>query len=165
MEKENIYDLIKKGLISLSINELYDLTQDLFDEKYNVPLVINQKFIDGQRWELWSLEPKNSSDKITIINFLEGLRKVKNLCKDETLHIDKIKGDIHLCSLDSRHYSNDGEIIATLGLHSGEYGNDLYIKKGDGNTYVSISEIVQPSLEEIMFPHMGPNIRSFKRFK
>jgi len=162
MKDQELFELRKKGYLEFNTpKETVKKLEDIIKGS-QIPLVAGYKDFDPD-WKVVYLNPQETSDKLTIENFLEGLRKVKNYL-EESRKFEDMKKDFYgmmvykgeaLCDLE------EGALI--LNLFIGEKRGDssrnyaLYITQGKNNTYNAKAKISVSKFEQIMEDHSGPN--------
>jgi len=162
MENQELFELRKKGFLEFKAPEPLILKLEDIIKGSQVPLVAGYKDFDPD-WKVVYLRPQEISDKLTIDNFLEGLRKVKNYM-EESRKFEDMKQDFYgmiiykgeaLCDLE------EGNLILNLFI-GGKRGDSsrnyaLYITQGKDNTYNAKANISVPKFEQIIERHLGPN--------
>ncbi len=164
MKEQELFELRKKGYLEFKAPKPLILKLEDIIKGSQIPLVAGYKDFDPD-WKVVYLDPQEPSDKLTIENFLEGLRKVKNYMEElKQRKFEDMKQDFYgmivykgeaLCDLE------EGDII--LNLFIGEKRGDssrnyvLYITQGKDNTYNAKAKISVSKFEEIIEKHLGPN--------
>lgn len=163
MNDNKLFELRKKRVLQFdSIVDLNSKVNEIMADPLKITVVVGFTKISHNpeaSWEVHYLKPHEKSDELTVMNYLEGLRKVEQEFVHRKDCIRNFKGILVFDGLESFHYSNESSPFMMVGIGDGnytKYGLDIYLKK---NAYHAMSRQENSFLflEKTMERHLGPN--------
>ena len=163
MKNQELFELRKKGYLKFNTpKETIAKLEDIIKGS-QIPLVAGYKDFDPKEWKVVYIDPQELSDKLTIENFLEGLRKVKDNI-EELKRFEDMKQDFHGIinyeGVERFHYSEKGTCILSLFVNEKKDSSRnyaLYVTIGKNQTYKAKTTFSTSKFEKIMEKHLGPN--------
>lgn len=156
-----------------SPEEIYVLARSFLTKKYLVPMLQPDESDVLAPMRVKLLKPKSNIDKLTVQNYMEGLRR---LAQDQEYQgilrsewgLEDFLGSIYIFNPSLRPMSQEGNLILSIetGLNKNRFPNanqditflNIYsIKNGKGFVYTSESDLVQSPIKMIMGDHLGPS--------
>jgi hypothetical protein len=162
-EKQELYDL--RGIRCHEFDDLprmLEFVEQLLPDPMNVPLVCGYRDFSPENWKVRTLAPYDQSSRLTLENFLEGLRAVERMGKKEAVS-KGFHGMVHMPGLEGCFRDEHGQeflnlFVGTKGSRT--YSCNLAWAHDDGREpysfYQATARIERPSFEKVMERYMGP---------
>lgn len=173
MENNEFLDLAFKDLKFDTVTNFKDKLEKIFERNLEIPLIGYSSF-DKTKYSIYKtigneekiLLPLTKSDKLTIENYIEGIKKAEEEYKSAPEWV-KFKGEIYLTgfedlnewSIDKRFFTATVQIKESL-----VYCLDLFLsttkipgRVNDRLGYAAESRMEETKFDKIMSPHIGPN--------
>lgn len=166
MNEQELFDLRKKGEFNFdAVSKLALFIENLLGEKRIFPLVVGYAdFNPTTNWRIEKLSPLNSADRLTIENYLLGLKELQKEANDQL----KLSTRLFYEGVDTMHYSNwDSQILTAYArdVRNPSQTFDLVLNlSSEGHSddqrvgYAAHSSIDETRLEKIAKRFVGPNV-------
>ncbi|MBR9705731.1 hypothetical protein GOV14_01730 [Candidatus Pacearchaeota archaeon] len=158
MNTRKLYELRKDRMtIQNSPDQFYEIATTIFKDckRVQVPLVFGPKDSGEDQWKVQYLSPKTVSDRLTIENFLEGVRIIRDEYSPELFRYFHSK--LIFEGVDSeKNIPNNTSLIDISLTNGGKASHNLSIIYSEHAYTARTTRDIQ-ALERAMKNHMGPN--------
>ena len=166
MKNEDLFQLRIKVIQDFTNpNDLVRTLDSLFDEKLNIPLIVGNRNFPQETWKVVPLVPSTTSDRLTVANFLEGLKQVQAAYAHNRIKETDFNAGLYFEGIDILHCGGQDTTILRVNLdryHLGLFLNHVKSAGDPRNTYGAASEREVMPLEQILEKYLGPN-RTYER--
>ena len=150
----------KKWLQKLPIAELRSKLEDLFGQQYLFPLVAGYKEQGKENWKVSELPPQTNADKLTVQNYLEGIRSL-----EQSEQVSKFLAYLIFKGVERPQREEGGSDLLTVGIQAAPHGSTLTQDfklhlnlSPDYGHYCAVSQLSPTGLEQNCARFVGPNI-------